>query len=382
MFPFTNRFTGSTRRSDTMNSYRFTWQTCVAAGMVACLASACSSRSSTDQILTPARADFDALFAPQDTIRLDKSVLIGRTWMLDVNSRGELLVLDLQSEDVHLFSPEGELVRTMAVRDCNPEAAFNYGSQATFLGDSEVAVLSSKGLIIFDQNGACARATSNGDFAASSWGICAHEDTVFSMPRGVRDSTFIRAYDQDFTLLDQFPLPAPEFPIRAAVTLTYPGFAMACFDDGLWWVHSESFDASPLLRRPGLTRFKPDFFVDRTRDYPEFETVTQSNFQSITEMLNRAEAEATAVLGMFALDSRTRLVVYQHIDAGSGEFGTGAMIASHSGRFPGVSTLLPRFPSAARSGMLYMSSDPEDEPGGEATNPAILRYRFVPPTSG
>lgn len=362
-----------------MHSGNFTRRPWVAVVLLSCLFGACSSRVATDQVLNPAHADFDSLFAPEDTIRLDNSVLIGRSWMLDVNSRGELLVLDTQSEDVHLFSPEGVLIRTMAVRDCNPEAALNYGSQATFLNDSHIAILSTKGIIVFDRNGACARASTDGDFAANSWGICAHRDTVFSMPRGVRDSTFIRAYGPDFALLDRFPLPAPEFPIRAGITLTYPGFAMACFDDDLWWVHSESFDASPRLHRPGLTRFKPDFFVDRTRDYPEFETVTQSNFQSITEMLDRAEAEATSVAGMFALDGGTRMVVYQNIDSGNEEFGTGAIIASHSGRFPGVSTLLPAFPGAAKGGVLYMARDPEDEPGGEATNPAILRYRFVPP---
>lgn len=363
-----------------MSSNNRTWRAVIAAGLLACLVGACNPKSDVDQVLTPVHVDFVDLFAPEDTIQLDNSVLLGRSWMLDVNSKGELLVLDTQSQGVYFFSPAGSLVHTMAVTDCHPEASINFGSQASFLDDSRVAVLNSKGVVILDQNGECVRTITDGDIVTRMWGICSHRDTVFAMPRGVRDSTFIRALSPDFTLIDQFRLPAPEFPIRASVMLTYPGFAMACFDDDLWWVHSESFDASPRLRGAGRTRFMPDFFVERTRDYPDFSLVDQSNFQRITEMLDKAEAEATSVLGMFALDSETRMVVYDHIRSGNDELDKGAVIANNQGRFPGVSTLLWDFPSAARNGMLYIATDPEDQPGGEASNPAIVRYQFVPPT--
>ncbi len=364
-----------------MNSSNCTWRAFAAAALLASLASACNSGGFINQILTPAHVDFGELFVPEDTTRLDNSVLIGRIWMLDVNANGEFLVLDTQSQGVYLFSPGGELVRTMTVTDCHPEAEVSFTSQATFLDELHVAVLNNRGVIVFDRNGACVRASIDGDFATSSGGICSHRDTVFTMPFAVRDSTFIRAYAADFAQLDQFPLPAPQFPIRAAVTPTYAGFAMACFDDDVWWVYSESFDASSRLQSTRAPRFKPDFFVDRTRDYPEFGLVTQANMQSVTEMLNKAEAEATAVLGMFALDSSTRMVVYGGLDTGDEEFSTGAVIASHTGRFPGVSTLLSGFPSAAKGGMLYMATDPEDQPDGEVANPAIVRYRFVPPAN-
>lgn len=363
-----------------MNPSNCTWRTVAATGLLACLVGACNPKSAVDQVLTPIHVDFGDLFALEDTIRLDNSVLIGRNWMLNVNSKGELLVHDTQSQGVYLFSPSGTLVRTMAITDCNPEAAFNFGSQSSFLGDSNVVVLNSKGAIIFDQNGECARTILDGDLASNTWGICSRGDTVFTVPRGVRDSNFIRAYDPEFTLIDQFPLPAPRFPIRAAVMLTYSGFPMACFDHDLWWVYTESFDATPRLRSPGLTRFMPDFFVERTRDYPKFPVVDQSNFQRIDEMLDKAEAEATSVLGMFSLDSETRMVVYDHIRSGNDELDKGAVVANNKGRFRGVSTLLSEFPSAARNGMLYIASDPEDQPGGEPSNPAIVRYRFVPPT--
>ncbi len=362
-----------------MNSSNRTWRAVAAAALLASSAGACTSGGIANRILTPAHVDFGELFVPEDTTRLDNSVLIGRIWMLDVNANGELLVLDTQSQGVYLFSTGGELVRAMTVTDCHPEAAVNFTSQATFLDESHIAVLNNRGVIVFDRNGACVRASIDGDFATSSGGICSHRDTVFTMPFAVRDSSFIRAYGADFMLLDRFVLPAPQFPIRAGVTPTYAGFAMACFDDDVWWVYSESFDASPRLQHSDATRFKPDFFVDRTQDYPEFGMVTQSNMQSVTERLNRAEAEATHVLGMFALDGETRMVVYGNIDSGNEELGTGAVLASHTGRFAGVSTLLSGFPAATADGMLYMATDPEDRPGGEAVNPAIIRYRFVPP---
>lgn len=363
-----------------MNPSNCTWRAVAATGLLACLVGACNPKSAVDQVLTPVNVDFGDLFALEDTIRLDDSVLIGGSWMLDVNSKGELLVHDTQSQGVYLFSPSGTLVRTMAITDCNPGATIGFGSQSSFLGDSNVLVLNSKGAIVFDQNGECTRTIIDADLGSNTWGICSRRDTVFAIPPAVRDSTFIRAYNPDFTLIGQFPLPAPKFPIRASVMLTYPGFPMACFDDDLWWVYTESHDAISRLRSTGLTRFMPDFFVERTRDYPNFQVVDQSNFQRITEMLDKAEAEATSVLGMFALDSETRMVVYDHIRSGNGEPDKGAVIASNKGRFPGVSTLLSAFPSAARNGMLYIASDPEDQSGGGASNPAIVRYRFVPPT--
>lgn len=348
-------------------------------GLLICLIAGCNSRSTVDQVLVPTHADFGDLFVLEDTIQFDHSVLFGTRWTLDVNSVGELLVLDHQSRGIYLFSPDGAFIRKMAITDCNPEAAFNFFSYASFLNDSHIAVLNTKGVIVFNQDGECAQAITDRDFATNTRGICSHRDTIFAMPGDVWDSTSIRAYSPDLTLMDQFSLPLPEFPQRASVMMTNEGAAMACFDDDVWWVYSESFDASSRLSPTKLPRYMPDFFVERTQDFPDFELVDQSNFRRITEMISEAEAQATSVQGVYALNNETRIIVYGGTES---DLGTGAVIASHRDHFPAVSTWLSEGPKAIGNGRLYMAGDPEDEPTGEAANPPIIRYRFISPSDG
>ena len=347
----------------------------IVVGLLVCLVVGCNSRSAVDQILTPTHMDFRDLFVQESVIRLDNSVLLGSRWDLDVNSIGELLVLDTESQAVHLFSPDGILVWTTAIGDCYPGANFNFNAQASFLDDSHVAVLINKGAIVLGKDGECVQTVTDSDLATNTWALCSHRDTIFTMPRDIRDSTFIRAYNPDFTLIDQFPLPAPKFQRRAGIQLTYAGSNMACFDDDVWWVYSEDFDATPRLSRAGLTRFLPDFFVERTQDYPDFAVVDQSNFREITEMIGKAEAEATGVEGMFALDNETRLIVYSNMG-----LGRGAVIANYSDHLSAVSTLIEKFPKAVGGGGLYILDELEDEAIEEAINPPIIQYRFVPPS--
>ena len=152
---------------------------------------------------------------------------------------------------------------------------------------------------------------------------------------------------------------------------------MGCFDDDVWWVYSESFDATPRLSRAGRTRYMPDFFVERTRDYPEFGSVGQLSF---TEMVVKAEVEASRVMGIFTLDNETRMIVYNSIDPSNEGLDAGAIIANHSDRFPAVSTRFEETPEAIGNGRLYFVGDLEDESVEEVLNPAIIRYRFVPPS--
>ena len=349
-----------------------TLHTTTFAGLLICLVVGCNSRSAVDQVLTPVYMDFGDLFVKENTIQLDNSVLLGSSWSLSVNSKGELLVLDTQSQGAHLFSPDGILVWTKVITDCNPEASFNFGAQAAFLDDNHIAVLNNKGAIVLGRNGECVQAITDADLATNTWGLCSHRDTIFAMPRHIGDNAFIRAYTSDFSLIDQFSLPAPKFQMRASIMLTDPGSAMRCFNDDVWWVYSESFDATPRLPGAGQSRFMPDFFVKRTRDYPESALMDM-------EMMHKAEAEATRMRGIFSLDNETRITVYNSIDSSNEGLGKGVVIANHSDRFPAVSTWFEKFPEAVENGRLYIMNDPEDEPSEEVLNPTIIRYRFIPP---
>lgn len=363
----------STRLSSLISMRVATLHTTTVTVLLVCLVVGCSSRSPVDQILTPVYVDFGNLFVQESTIRLDNSVLLGSSWSLNVNSKGELLVLDTQSQGAYLFSPDGILVWTKVITDCNPEASFNFGAKASFLDDSRISVLINKGAIVLGRNGDCVQVITDGELATNTWGLCSHRDTVFAMPRYIGENTFIRAYSSDFSLIDQFPLPAPNFQKRASIMLTDPGFAMRCFNDDVWWVYSESFDAAPRLPSAGQTRFMPDFFVERTRDYPDLALMDM-------DIMHKAEAEATRMRGLFALDNETRMIVYDSIDPSNEGPGRGVVIVNHRDRFPAVSTWLEKFPEAVENGWLYILNDLGDEPTEEIINPAIVRYRFVPPS--
>ncbi len=355
------------------------WYIAVAAVLFADIMGGCRSDPAFDQVHTPTHVEFEELFALEDTIRLDTTVLIGSITMLDVNSKGEFLVLDRQGEGVHVFSQPGGYLRTLSITDCNPEATFGFSAQLTFLSDSQVFILTSKGALVFDESGRCTQSNMAPEFATDTWAACLHRDTIFAMSRSVPDGAMIRAYDMDLAFVDQFPLPAPRFPRRASVSHPHQGRAMSCFDNDIWWVYGESFDVTPRLRRGDLTRFKPNFYIERERDYPEVPLVDQSNFREITQLLGKAEAEASSVLGVFALDETTRLVMYGGIRSDNGERGMGALVASHKDDMAGVSTLFPKFPGATKQGNLYFVEDPEDHTDGEFTNPLIIRYQFTPP---
>ncbi len=355
------------------------WHSAVSILVLASTFGACRSETAVDQILTPVRMEFEELFALEDSVQLDTSVLIGSISMLDINSMGELLVQDNQSNAVHVFSSSGTHLRTLSITDCNPEATLGFRGQSTYLDDSRIFVLTTKGAMVFDQTGRCTQSSIDQDFVTNTWSVCAFRDTIFAMPLALQDSTHIRAYGSDLTLIDQFPLPAPRFPRRANTMLPLQGRTMGCFDDDVWWVYGEDFDATRRLRRAGLTQFRLDSFRNRTKDYPAISGVDPSNWMEVTQLLDKAEAEASSIVGMFVLDEMTRLVIYDGIESDLEERTTSALIASHEGVFWGVGTLFPDSPSAAKDGMLYFTGDPEDSPDGEVTNPTIIRYQFIPP---
>ena len=170
-----------------------TLYTTIVAGLLVCLVVGCNTRSAVDQVLTPTHREFGDLFVQESVIRLDNSVLLGSIWNLVVNSKGELLVLDSQSQGVHMFSSDGVLVWTVAITDCNPEANLDFSPHASFLDDSRVAVLIDKGAIVLSQNGECVQTITNADMATNTWGLCSHRDSIFAMPRYIQDSAFIRA---------------------------------------------------------------------------------------------------------------------------------------------------------------------------------------------
>lgn len=340
---------------------------------------ACRPEPQPGQVLTPEHADFEDLFALEDTISLGSSVIIGDVSMLDVSPNGELLVLDIQGKTLAIFSPKGEPIHTLSISECDPEAELNFFSHSRFIGNEHVLVLTNKGGMILNRDSACV-AYGRGNWPAFSiLSSCIHQDTIFAMSVLSADGTSIGAFGTDLNPLAEFSLPPAEFPRMFNVALPLPGRSMGCFADGLWWVYGESFDATPRFENRHHFRFRPDFYRVRTRDYPEMPVVDQSNWAEAIQILDEASKEASSVIAMYELAPTTRLVLYDHIASGDNATAVGALIASHDDDPFSASTFLPGIPASAKNGMLYFDSDPEESLGNEVSNPKLISYRFIPP---
>ena len=351
------------------------WLVVVMAGMM----NACTRPDGAEnQILVPVEAEFEDLFVLEDTIRLDAAVLIGTVSSLDINSTGELLVLDRQGQAIHVFSPNGAHVRSLSITDCNPEATFGFRAHAQFLDDSRVIAVTDKGAVVFGHEGQCLQSSQESELVTRAYSVCQRDDTVFVMPMVRGDSIFIRAYDQEFVLIDQIPLPGPRFPSRAYTMLPFQGRTMACFSDDVWWIYGENHDASPRLTRGGLQRYKPASFRERTQDWTALPLVTQDNFQEIGRKISEMERAASTIQALFKLDESVRMLEYSGLDPLE-EVRGGILITSHEGAFEAVTAHTAVRFDAAGYGFAYVVETPEDDHGDALTNPLILSHRFVPP---
>ncbi|MDE2730651.1 MAG: hypothetical protein OXI38_04555 [Bacteroidota bacterium] len=343
--------------------------------LVVGLLSSCSGPE--NQVLVPIEAEFEDFFVLDDTVQLDSAVLIGTVWSLHVNSGGELLVLDRQDVSIHVFSSNGTLLRTLTITDCNPEATFGFRGYARFLDDSRVIALTTKGAMVFDDQGECLQTSQDRRFVTSAYSVCQRDDTLFVMPDVGEDSVFIRAYGPELAQTDLFPLPNPRFPLRARTMNAEQGLTMKCFADDVWWIYNEGHDAVPRLEREGLRRYRPAFYRERTEDWSELPLVTATNFREVTAMIAEMEQDASSIAAFFKLDESTRMVEYTGLD--TSEERRGILVASHADQFEAVSALIPVSFAAAGHGYAYVVETPDEDRGDAPTNPLIVRYRFVPP---
>lgn len=364
--------------SITMNRRPKNYYASVTAILAVCLLNACSRPDRVEEIPAPTEREFESLFVLEDTIRLDDAVLIGRVSTLDVNSKGELLVLDRQGEAIHVFSPRGTHLRTLSITDCNPEATVGFRAMARYLDDFRVIALTTKGAMVFDEQGHCIQTTSDREFVTSAYSVCQREDTILVMPDFSGDSIYIRAYSPEFALLDQFPLPLPRFPIRARVMNANQGYTMGCYTDDVWWFYGSDHDARPRLEGGGLRRYNPPFFRERKEDWSELPTVTPTNFEEITQKIGEYEKEASSITALFELGESTRMVEYLGVST-TDEERRGILVVSHEDAFGAAIAYAPESIEAAAYGMVYFVDVPEDEAGDNPSNPLVRRYRFIPP---
>ena len=337
------------------------------------LLSACSSRvERPSEKVEPPLVPFGELFVFADTLRLDDALVVGNIMFMDISRNGHLLLSDWIGNAVHLFDMEGSYQKTFRHDACLPERAGQVSS-ARFGSDGTFVSMGVGGqIVVFDALG---RRLAADVQAVRSLAGCTIGDTIHMLPAFLpfaqRKSV---AYSMDLVEIASAKLVPPRFPRLNTVSGGFPGRAMDCFEDGPYYTSYGLADAMPVRATGNRVQIRPAFFDERPSDIPQTES---------RQELHEAIRSHSVNSGVYAIDSRTRMVVYLglpdkwHTDS---QRPSGLGIASNIGHFPARSTLSPFVPLGAANGYIYTLGDSEILPGGDVGNPVVLRYRFVPPS--
>ena len=323
----------------------------------------------------PVHFDFDALFQPLDTVRLDHTVPLTSFRYVDISDAGEILVIDdrgMMTLELHVFSESGTFIRTLDVADCDPGADFQ-PMAARFVGQSHIVSTSARGpTYLFNENGKCV-AAGRTTMHMSIEALCSTRDTIFSQQWVTPRDATIMAYSPLLVALDTFKIQPPRFPWFHMRLAGNHNRRFGCFDDGPWYVFGESEDAMPLRSYGGAARYRPQFFAAPTRDAPGSNDI---------EGLFAVLGESTLTSALFELSATARLVVFRDGRRNGNQFEAaerGLMIVEHGSNGNAVSTVSQYVPMAARNGVAYFVGEAEQLPYGDEGNRTLLRFKFVPP---
>ncbi len=354
------------------------------AGPVACLVLAGlltgyapgSNASSQDVVYTSELVPFEDLFVVEDTLVLDPSVILGPIWFIDVDASGSILITDMQADLAHLFAPTGKHQATYSMDTCYPSDFGHSLWISRFADDDRIILLSWGGttIVVFDRSGDCLAAKRKNTVIMS---FCTLGDSMYAFrgPKGPSMS-IMDVYSLDLESRREIVLENPEFYRLNGNYLGTAGRNIACFDGGPWYKYHEDMDARAVYDDPGMTKARPDFFVRRNRDIPAGLSIPkQREMRHAYPLLN----------GLYALDEDIRMGAFSDIDEAyrtekvTGEKVIGLSIVSNSNQFKAVSTVPHRLPRTARNGYLYFLGEHVPMENGDLGNPALIRYRFIPP---
>jgi len=337
---------------------------------VGCTSSDAPRRHIIDSPLVP----FDELFALEDTVRLDPSIVVGMIMFLDVNQEGHLLVSDMITKSVYRFSASGEYMRAYSVPKCLPDVAEFVPWSSRFIdGDRIMAMTMGGPVVVFDAAGNCVAASRR--LPDSFTAFCAKDDSIHVLTMvGPPQRSDVVVYSTALERLGKTRVEKPEFRQLNLGRHGYAGRTFECFDDGPYYTYLGSEDAKPVRTYAEIAQAHPPFFVKRQQDLR----------RNLTPMEAQAEIRAYPTnYGVFRIDSLTRMVVYSNLrdkwHSDTQRF-VGLGVVSNVSRFPARSTLSTVIPKAAGYGYFHSVGDNESLPDGEVGNPVIVRYKFIQPT--
>ena len=342
--------------------------------ILAISAAGCLSKSEVRTARSPV-VPFHELFELPDTVRLDSTIVIGRISFLDISETGKLLVSDDVARSIHLFSATGEHERSYSVQGCLPDDGEDFIPWSSrFIGHNRILTMQVAGpAAIFDTDGDCLVGMRAWMLLAKSF--CALEDSIFTHKVFTVGHATTSVFSNALEKIAEIPIDPPRLVSLNTDFLGQQGRSIDCFDDGAYYVYTESMDAIPVRSRSIRIQHRPDYFERRPDDLPMATPAERT----------RLQMEYPSTIAVFALDGSTRMVLSSSLDNkwnahdASTVFPKGISVASNTGKFPGRSTISPVWPMAAGNGFIFVVGEHESLPNGEFGNPVILRYRFIPP---
>ena len=264
------------------------------------LVSACSVSVDRAQEGVPAPlVPFGDLFALDDTVRLDASIIIGMLSYVDIGPGGAFLVSDRASNRLHVFDLDGRHKRTLDPATCLPERS-GLLRNARFVTPDRILSLGVSGqMVMFTSEGECVAVHVPRQGAK---GACASGDTLHVLPNLMslrKHST--TAYSMDLDEIGSSRIAVPKHPILYNSSSGMSGRAIECFGDGPYYIFAGRADAVPVRTPQHFIPAHPPFFVERTEDLPG---------GAGTEDLMESVLEYPMNFGIFKIDRQTRLVVY------------------------------------------------------------------------
>ncbi|MDE2770946.1 MAG: hypothetical protein OXI44_07210 [Bacteroidota bacterium] len=352
-------------------------------GIVACLVLAglltgCTSRfndPSEEVVFASELVPFEDLFALEDTLVLDPSVILGHMWFMDVDTDGSILVTDIQSDLANLFAPTGEHQMSFSMDTCYPSDSGHSLWASRFADDDRIILTTSEGaIVVFDRSGDCLAAKQKNATIAS---FCTRGDSIYAFrgPR-INSTSIMDVHSLDLGSSREIVLEPPELPRLNSSYRGISGRDIACFSGSPWYKYHGDMDARAVYGNSRMAKARPDFFVKRDQDLPAgLGFREEREVMDVYPLLN----------GLYAVDEDIRMGVFSPIDESyrlenvTGRVVSGMSIVSNSSQFKAVSTTPYRTPKTAGNGYLYFLGEHVPMENGEVGNRALIRYRFIPP---
>ena len=296
-----------------------------------------SSDSSEAVVYASELVPFEDLFALEDTVVLDPSVLLGHIWFIDVDSDGSILVTEFQSELAHRFAPTGQYQASYMMDTCYPSDSGHSLWAARFADDGRIILTTSEGaIVVFDRSSDCLVAKQKDAMIRS---FCTLGDSIYTF-RGLQSqsASIMDVHSLDLESSREIVLEDLEFYRLNSSYHGISGRDNACFSGSPWYKYHEGMDARAVYGNSRMAKARPDFFVKRDQDVPAglgFRPRARQEVMDAYPLLN----------GLHALDEDIRMGVFSPIDEAyrlenvTGRVVYGLSIVSNSNHFKAVSTI-------------------------------------------